>query len=125
MVSTDTASSCSLALNTTSLGPLVRVAPNELMTDDCEVLRKMSAVRSPYTKSPWWYESFRWIPNEDSAFTMTNDVAHDERRAKIASAVGKTQALMFPSSILTGNLLSTQGRITSRWKGRWTLKSAA
>jgi len=34
------------------IGSLARVGPNELITDDPELLRKMMAVRSPYTRGP-------------------------------------------------------------------------
>ena len=34
------------------LGSLVRIGPNELATDDPEILRRMMAVRSSYTRSP-------------------------------------------------------------------------
>lgn len=35
---------------TTSVGSLVRVGPNELVTDDPDVMRRMMAVRSAYTR---------------------------------------------------------------------------
>jgi hypothetical protein len=37
---------------TVRIGSLVRVGPNELVTDDPEVLRRMMAVRSGYTRGP-------------------------------------------------------------------------
>lgn len=38
-------------------GPLVRVGPNEISTDDPETIRKVSGVRSPYGKDSW-YDAF-------------------------------------------------------------------
>lgn len=35
-------------------GPLVRVGPNEITTDDPEIIRKVSGVRSPYGKDAWY-----------------------------------------------------------------------
>lgn len=35
-------------------GSLVRVGPNEISTDDPEIIRKVSGVRSPYGKDAWY-----------------------------------------------------------------------
>lgn len=45
-------------------GPLVRVGPNELLTDDPEVLRRTGAVRGKYGKDSW-YISSRFNPYQD------------------------------------------------------------
>lgn len=45
-------------------GPLVRVGPNELMTDDPDVLRATGGVRNKYGKDPW-YLSARFNPYQD------------------------------------------------------------
>ncbi|KAI0413510.1 pisatin demethylase [Xylaria grammica] len=42
-------------------GPLVRVGPNELTTDDPEILRRMANVRGSYGKDPW-YQGTRFNP---------------------------------------------------------------
>lgn len=88
------------------LGSLARVGPNELITDDPDVLRRMMAVRSPYTRGPCKL-SFDEIPNSsttrlmvlvghgvqrldparDNLVSMRDEVAHRELRAKMAAGV--------------------------------------
>ncbi|KAK7923377.1 Fumagillin dodecapentaenoate synthase [Apiospora marii] len=66
-------------------GPLVRVGPNEISTDDPEIIRKVSGVRSPYGKDSWYMGS-RFNPYEDTMFTTLDLAAHDKQKAKTASA---------------------------------------
>ncbi|KAK3937750.1 cytochrome P450 [Diplogelasinospora grovesii] len=68
-------------------GPLIRVGPNELTTDDPEVLRRIAGVRSAYGRDPW-YLAARFDPYHDNVFTMLNVEAHDKFKAKIAGAYG-------------------------------------
>ncbi|KAK4505181.1 hypothetical protein PRZ48_003144 [Zasmidium cellare] len=65
-------------------GPLVRIAPNTLLISDPEELRKMSAARSPYTRSPW-YVAMRVIPGVENVLSTRDEHDHDERRRKMAS----------------------------------------
>ncbi|KAK8095770.1 cytochrome P450 [Apiospora kogelbergensis] len=66
-------------------GPLVRVGPNEISTDDPETIRKVSGVRSPYGKDSWYMGS-RFNPFEDTMFTTLDVAAHDKQKAKTAYA---------------------------------------
>src|ERR1700760_1839675 len=36
-------------------GPLVRVGPNTLICSDADVLRRLSAPRSPYKRADWYF----------------------------------------------------------------------
>lgn len=75
-------------------GPLVRVGPNELTTDDPEVLRKMAGARSEYGRDSW-YKGGRFNPYHDSVFTLTNQADHKERKTKIVGAfVGREAPLI-------------------------------
>jgi cytochrome P450 len=65
-------------------GPVVRVAPNTVLVSDPEVLRRMSAARSPYTRSDW-YLAMRLIPGKDNVLSTRDDKRHDELRRKMAS----------------------------------------
>ncbi|KAK3685320.1 cytochrome P450 [Podospora appendiculata] len=65
-------------------GSLVRIGPNELVTDDPDVLRRMMAVRSPYTRGPW-YDAMRFDPARDNLLSTRDDVAHTNMRAKMAA----------------------------------------
>ncbi|KAI2619225.1 BcABA1, cytochrome P450 monooxygenase [Hypoxylon sp. NC1633] len=66
-------------------GPLVRVGPNELSTDDPEVIKKMNAARSTYGRDPW-YVAARFDPYHDNVFTLLEAGPHDKFKAKIAGA---------------------------------------
>merc|ERR1712000_84614 len=65
-------------------GSLVRVGPNELATDDPEVLRRMMAVRSTYTRGPW-YNALRFEAGKDNLFSQRDDEAHMKLRNKMAA----------------------------------------
>lgn len=70
------------------LGSLFRVGPNALLTDDPEVLRKMMAVRSPYTKSKDWYQASRFDPSKDHLVSLCDEAEHARLRSKMAAGVG-------------------------------------
>ncbi|KAM7212794.1 Pisatin demethylase [Rhypophila decipiens] len=65
--------------------PVVRIGPNDVLTDDVELLRRMGAVRGTYDKSDW-YKSLRWQAYVDSTFTTPSHAVHDTRKARIAVA---------------------------------------
>ena len=63
-------------------GPLVRIGPNEIMTDDPEIIRSMSAVRSTFTRGEW-YLTGRFNPYYDNIFTILDNHAHKQARARV------------------------------------------
>lgn len=65
-------------------GSLVRIGPNELATDDPDVLRRMMAIRSKYSRGPW-YNALRFEPGKDNLFSMRDDDAHLKLRNKMAA----------------------------------------
>ncbi|KAH8893084.1 BcABA1, cytochrome P450 monooxygenase [Thozetella sp. PMI_491] len=65
-------------------GPLVRIGPNYLTTDDAELLRRISGARRSYNRDPW-YRGSRWNPFYDTMFTLTDTAAHDTLKAKTAA----------------------------------------
>ncbi|KAE8453907.1 hypothetical protein EG329_007683 [Mollisiaceae sp. DMI_Dod_QoI] len=69
---------------TDKYGSLVRVGPNDLVTDDPDILRKMMAVRSPYTRGPW-YDAMRFDPTRDNLLSMRDEEAHTKLRSKMAA----------------------------------------
>lgn len=73
-------------LLTFAAGPLVRIGPNDLLASDPDVLRKMSAVRSPYRKGTF-YETGRIIPGENNVVSLRDDDLHKTLRAKLSPAV--------------------------------------
>ncbi|KAF2969724.1 hypothetical protein GQX73_g3801 [Xylaria multiplex] len=64
-----------------------RIGPNELLSTDPDVLRMMSAVRSPYTKGVF-YETGRITPKEDTVVSLRDDAEHRALRAKMGTAFG-------------------------------------
>ncbi|KAI4594437.1 hypothetical protein KJ359_008225 [Pestalotiopsis sp. 9143b] len=68
-------------------GSLVRIGPNELLSTDPEVLRMMSAARSPYTKG-LFYETGRIIPGEETVVSLRDEHEHKILRAKMGTAFG-------------------------------------
>jgi hypothetical protein len=68
-------------------GPLFVIGPNDLMTSDPELLRRMSMARSPYRRSSW-YKSISLDPYVDSSVSTLDTGAHDRLKAKIAFGYG-------------------------------------
>ncbi|KAI0206849.1 cytochrome P450 [Astrocystis sublimbata] len=62
-------------------GPLVRIGPNELSTDDPETIRRISSAKSTYPRSAW-YRGARFHPASDAMFCMTEPTRHDKYKAK-------------------------------------------
>ncbi|KAI1117112.1 cytochrome P450 [Nemania sp. NC0429] len=62
-------------------GPLVRIGPNEVSTDDPETIRRISGAKSLYPRSGW-YDGARFHPSSDAMFTMMEPVRHDKYKAK-------------------------------------------
>lgn len=68
-------------------GPIVRIGPNYLITDDPEILRRIGSARSTYHKDSW-YMGARLNPSHDSMFSLLDTKAHDTIKAKVAGAYG-------------------------------------
>ncbi|KAI1842663.1 hypothetical protein JX266_011125 [Neoarthrinium moseri] len=68
-------------------GSLVQMAPKTLLTDDPDVIRRMSGARSKYGRSNW-YRAMKLDPTGDSMFSLLNTDAHDRLKAKCATAYG-------------------------------------
>ncbi|KAL8391490.1 hypothetical protein RB595_010203 [Gaeumannomyces hyphopodioides] len=66
-------------------GPLVRIGPNELMTDDVEILRRVSAARSGYERDTW-YTTGRFNPYYDNMFTVLQPAAHTRFKSRTLHA---------------------------------------
>ena len=69
-----------------AVGPLARIGPNLLVTDDVDLLRHMSAARSVYTRSDW-YDGMKLDPNIPNVISERNEMRHTALRAKMASGV--------------------------------------
>ncbi|KAI3319254.1 cytochrome P450 [Xylariaceae sp. AK1471] len=63
-------------------GPLVRIGPNDLSTDDPEIMRRIDNPTGTYSRSGW-YDGARFTP-DDAMFTMVDPVKHDKLKAKVS-----------------------------------------
>ncbi|CAN9257994.1 unnamed protein product [Alternaria alternata] len=66
-------------------GPLVRIGPNEVLTDDPNVLRTVSSTRSNCARSDW-YHAGRFNPYRDNLFTILDPEAHKKAKARSMAA---------------------------------------
>jgi hypothetical protein len=73
-------------INSVSSGHLVRIGPNDLVTDDPEIIRKMSAVRSPYTRSDW-YNATAFSHKLNHVFCERDEQRHIDLRNKLIPGV--------------------------------------
>ncbi|OHE92313.1 cytochrome P450 [Colletotrichum orchidophilum] len=84
-------------LNTRYASRLIRVGPNELLTDDPDVLRRINAARGDYGKDPWYFSS-RFNPYQETMFTTLDKGLHDRMKSKTAAAyAGREVDLLEPS----------------------------
>lgn len=63
-------------------GHLVRVGPNDLITDDPEVLKRMSRARSPYGKDGFYGCSLKH-PDHENMFSTLDVADHDRIKARL------------------------------------------
>jgi len=87
------------ALIILSLGSIARIGPDTVITNDVELMRRISAARSPYVRSDW-YKGMRFEPGVDHIFSMMDETAHTKRRAQMTNGVG------FSGTLTRGNVPS-------------------
>lgn len=63
-------------------GSLARIGPNDLVTDNAEVLRQINGLRSPFTRSEW-YKSTAFSHETNHAFCIVDDALHNDRRSRL------------------------------------------
>ncbi|KAL8991443.1 MAG: hypothetical protein Q9177_000155 [Variospora cf. flavescens] len=66
-------------------GPFARVGPQTLLVSDVDFIRKINARGSTYHRSDW-YKGGRFVPNEDTLLSLTDDLEHKTLRTKMAPA---------------------------------------
>ncbi|GKT61749.1 pisatin demethylase [Colletotrichum tofieldiae] len=65
-------------------GPIVRVGPNDLITSDPDVMKRMLNVRTTYRRSSW-YDGMRLKPGKDNVLSTRDDELHNKLRSKMAA----------------------------------------
>jgi hypothetical protein len=63
---------------------LLRIGPNMLITAEPDIIRRMSAARSRYTKSSW-YNAIRMDPYQHTMLSTTDTAFHDSVKATVAA----------------------------------------
>ncbi|KAI0977265.1 cytochrome P450 [Xylaria arbuscula] len=88
-------------------GPLVRIGPNVVSTDDPETIRRISSAKSVYPRSGW-YDGARFHPNSDAMFTMVEPARHDKHKAKTSHGYSgrETPGLEAAINEQIGNLIN-------------------
>lgn len=80
-------------------GPIARLGPNDLITSSPELIAHMNAVRSPYTRTFWFYRGTRFEPGKDHVFSQLDEEKHNKRRQQMASGYSGKENLALESSI--------------------------
>ncbi|KAG0645674.1 Cytochrome P450 monooxygenase lolP1 [Hyphodiscus hymeniophilus] len=75
-------------------GKLARIGPNDLVTSDPRLLRRILSVRSSYSRAPY-YQGFRLDPSRDNILSQIDDAKHGILRSKmVAGYAGKDNERM-------------------------------
>ena len=70
-------------------GSLARIGPNELITSDPALLRRMLGVRTRYKRSDW-YIAMRFDPARDNVLSQQDNELHHILRTKMSAGVRQT-----------------------------------
>lgn len=73
-------------------GHLIRISPNTVLTDDPDVLRRISGARGTYGKDAFYSASFKY-PDYDTMFSTIDMPTHDAIKAKLAGPYGGRETL--------------------------------
>lgn len=68
------------------IGPIVRIGPNHLLTDDPELTHRILAARSPYVRGRW-YDSLRLDPHRPNLVAERPCDKHNLLRRQMAAGV--------------------------------------
>jgi hypothetical protein len=67
-------------------GNTARIGPRFLLTRDPALIRKMSAVRTPYTRAEW-YNCLRLHPTRDNITSYRDETIHNKLRTQMSHGV--------------------------------------
>ncbi|WYZ46111.1 hypothetical protein EsH8_IX_000336 [Colletotrichum jinshuiense] len=65
-------------------GSIARVGPNDLTTNDPDLMKHMLNVRTNYKRS-YWYDGMRLKPGKDNVLSARDDELHNRLRSKMAA----------------------------------------
>ncbi len=70
-------------------GSLARIGPNQLVTNDPEVLRTVNGTSSPFKRSDW-FDALRFDGVRDNVLSQRDIEKHKILRAKLAQGVSRS-----------------------------------
>ena len=76
------------------IGSTARIGPRHLITTNPELVRRMNAVRSTYTRAEW-YNGLRLHPTRDNITSYRDEAIHAQLRSQMALGVS---ALLSPTN---------------------------
>ncbi|KAI0157658.1 cytochrome P450 [Xylariaceae sp. FL1272] len=65
-------------------GPLARIGPNDVISDDPEIIRRMSVTGGQFPRRSTWNQGMRFNPYHDVMFNIQDTLPHDKIKAKIS-----------------------------------------
>ena len=80
-------------------GPLVRIAPNYVLTNDPEILRHIMSARTRYVRDDWW-QGGQFHAEYGNILTIKDNGEHDRMKAKtVSSYSGREVGAQFEPAI--------------------------
>ncbi|KAG5978910.1 hypothetical protein E4U54_007002 [Claviceps lovelessii] len=82
-------------------GNIARISPNDIVTCDIGLIRRMLGVRSHYTRSAW-YNGMRFEPQKNNIVSMRDDATHAIMRSRMAAGYSGKDVENLEGKIDTG-----------------------
>ena len=95
------------------LGSLARIGPNQLVTNDYELIRRMCGARSRYVRDDSFVAS-RFDPPNDHVGSTINEKKHSDLRAKLSVGVSFCTLIWRGAKYIAWN--STQEKMFQGWR---------
>ncbi|EXJ89425.1 hypothetical protein A1O3_02492 [Capronia epimyces CBS 606.96] len=94
-------------------GPLARIGPNHLITDDPDVTRRILAARSHYTRGPW-FDAIKIDPHVPNIVSERHTGKHNHLRHRMSAGyTGKE--IQGTEEIIDERILDFCQKINQRW----------
>ncbi|XTI85616.1 cytochrome P450 [Cenococcum geophilum] len=94
-------------------GNTARIGPRFLLTRDPALIRKMNAVRSPYTRAEW-YNAMRLHPTRDNISSYRDETIHNRLRTQMSHGYSGKENLYLENDI-DENLMRMFGLIRRKY----------
>ncbi len=95
-------------------GDLARIGPDLLLTGDAEVVIRMNAARSRYTKSNW-YAGQKVEADHDNMFSTLDETRHSKRRAQMAIGASLMISTRINSQLTCNSTLAKKSMDSKLW----------